>query len=90
MFSLENVNHTLVFETKGGDLAVSKQGEGYLMDFPLNTPDEQVGFALNHTAVSDGLRWRTQGMFGDDEIMQQRAKKTPRYSQVNHFSLIYC
>ncbi|CAG05679.1 unnamed protein product, partial [Tetraodon nigroviridis] len=37
----KNVNHTLVFETKSGDLGVSKQGGGYLMDFPLNSPDEQ-------------------------------------------------
>ncbi|XP_030580787.1 phenazine biosynthesis-like domain-containing protein 1 [Archocentrus centrarchus] len=36
-----NVNPTLVFETKSGDLAVTKKGEGYVMDFPLNPPTRQ-------------------------------------------------
>lgn len=39
---LENVNPVLVFETKSGDLAVTKQGEGYIMDFPLNPPTQEV------------------------------------------------
>uniref|UniRef100_A0A3B5A7L3 Phenazine biosynthesis like protein domain containing n=1 Tax=Stegastes partitus TaxID=144197 RepID=A0A3B5A7L3_9TELE len=37
-----NVNPTLVFETRSGDLAVTKKGEGYLMDFPLNPPAPEV------------------------------------------------
>lgn len=37
----KNVNPTLVFETKSGDLAVTQQGEGYIMDFPLNPPIQQ-------------------------------------------------
>lgn len=40
--SSENVNPTLVFETRSGDLAVIQQGEEYVMDFPLNPPTEQV------------------------------------------------
>ncbi|XP_030270202.1 phenazine biosynthesis-like domain-containing protein 1 isoform X1 [Sparus aurata] len=36
-----NVNPTLVFETRSGDLAVIQQGEEYVMDFPLNPPTEQ-------------------------------------------------
>lgn len=39
---LENVNPTLVFETKSGDLAVTRQGDGYVMDFPLNPPTKEV------------------------------------------------
>lgn len=39
---LENVNPTLVFETRSGDLAVTQQGEGYVMDFPLNPPTQEV------------------------------------------------
>ncbi|XP_003969511.1 phenazine biosynthesis-like domain-containing protein isoform X1 [Takifugu rubripes] len=38
---MKNVNHTLVFETRSGDLAVSMQEAAYLMDFPLNTPVQQ-------------------------------------------------
>ncbi|KAK2854169.1 hypothetical protein Q5P01_006830 [Channa striata] len=37
----ENVNPVLVFETRSGDLAVTRQGEGYVMDFPLNPPTRQ-------------------------------------------------
>lgn len=37
----KNVNPKLVFETKSGDLAVAQQGEGYVMDFPLNPPIQQ-------------------------------------------------
>ncbi|XP_033479677.1 phenazine biosynthesis-like domain-containing protein 1 isoform X1 [Epinephelus lanceolatus] len=37
----KNVNPKLVFETRSGDLAVTQQGEGYLMDFPLNPPTQQ-------------------------------------------------
>lgn len=37
----KNVNPQLVFETKSGDLAVAQQGEGYVMDFPLNPPIQQ-------------------------------------------------
>lgn len=39
---LENVNPTLVFETRSGDLAVTQQVEGYVMDFPLNPPTQEV------------------------------------------------
>lgn len=45
---LENVNRTLVFETRSGDLAVSMQKAGYLMDFPLNTPVQQVGCSFTN------------------------------------------
>lgn len=41
---LENVNPVLVFETLSGDLAVTKQSNGYIMDFPLNPPSEQVQY----------------------------------------------
>ncbi|XP_044065137.1 phenazine biosynthesis-like domain-containing protein 1 [Siniperca chuatsi] len=37
----KNVNPTLVFETSSGDLAVAQQGEGYVMDFPLNPPTQE-------------------------------------------------
>ncbi|KAF7212611.1 phenazine biosynthesis-like protein domain containing [Nothobranchius furzeri] len=37
----KNINPTLVFETRSGDLAVSKKKDGYLMDFPLNPPTTQ-------------------------------------------------
>ncbi|XP_070767319.1 phenazine biosynthesis-like domain-containing protein 1 [Enoplosus armatus] len=37
----KNVNPTLVFETKSGDLAVAQQGDGYVMDFPLNPPTQE-------------------------------------------------
>ncbi|CAN9506969.1 unnamed protein product [Ophioblennius macclurei] len=37
----KNVNPTLVFESRSGDLAVAQQGEGYIMDFPLNPPTQQ-------------------------------------------------
>ncbi|XP_038557239.1 phenazine biosynthesis-like domain-containing protein 1 [Micropterus salmoides] len=37
----KNVNPTLVFETKSGDLAVAQLGEGYIMDFPLNPPTQE-------------------------------------------------
>nr|XP_054588159.1 phenazine biosynthesis-like domain-containing protein 2 isoform X2 [Nothobranchius furzeri] len=36
----KNINPTLVFETRSGDLAVSKKKDGYLMDFPLNPPTQ--------------------------------------------------
>ncbi|PWA17239.1 hypothetical protein CCH79_00010521 [Gambusia affinis] len=36
-----NVNPTLVFETRSGDLGVSKRKEGYIMDFPLNPPTKE-------------------------------------------------
>lgn len=39
---LENVNPVLVFETRSGDLSVARQGEGYVMDFPLNQPTKKV------------------------------------------------
>ena len=39
---LENVNPVLVFETRSGDLAVTKQSKGYVMDFPLNPPTQEV------------------------------------------------
>ncbi|TDH17196.1 hypothetical protein EPR50_G00005820 [Perca flavescens] len=37
----QNENPTLVFETLSGDLAVTQQGEGYIMDFPLNPPTKE-------------------------------------------------
>ncbi|XP_067344089.1 phenazine biosynthesis-like domain-containing protein 2 isoform X1 [Channa argus] len=37
----ENVNSVVVFETRSGDLTVTQQGEGYLMDFPLNSPTQE-------------------------------------------------
>uniref|UniRef100_A0AAQ4QS72 Phenazine biosynthesis-like protein domain containing 2 n=1 Tax=Gasterosteus aculeatus aculeatus TaxID=481459 RepID=A0AAQ4QS72_GASAC len=37
----KNVNPKLVFETRSGDLAVTQQGEGYVMDFPLNPPTQE-------------------------------------------------
>nr|ACQ58826.1 Phenazine biosynthesis-like domain-containing protein 1 [Anoplopoma fimbria] len=37
----KNVNPKLVFETRSGDLAVVQQGEGYVMDFPLNPPTQE-------------------------------------------------
>ncbi|XP_040025118.2 phenazine biosynthesis-like domain-containing protein 1 isoform X2 [Gasterosteus aculeatus] len=37
----KNVNPNLVFETRSGDLAVTQQGEGYVMDFPLNPPTQE-------------------------------------------------
>ncbi|XP_034385407.1 phenazine biosynthesis-like domain-containing protein 1 isoform X1 [Cyclopterus lumpus] len=37
----KNVNPKLVFETRSGDLAVTEQGEGYVMDFPLNPPTQE-------------------------------------------------
>lgn len=36
-----NKNPIVVFETKSGDLAVSKQGDGYVMDFPANPPAQE-------------------------------------------------
>lgn len=36
----ENINPMLVFETRSGDLAVVRQGDGYVMDFPLNPPTQ--------------------------------------------------
>ncbi|KAF1392982.1 hypothetical protein PFLUV_G00033670 [Perca fluviatilis] len=37
----QNENPKLVFETLSGDLAVTQQGEGYIMDFPLNPPTKE-------------------------------------------------
>ncbi|XP_034727544.1 phenazine biosynthesis-like domain-containing protein 1 [Etheostoma cragini] len=37
----QNENPKLVFETRSGDLAVTQQGEGYIMDFPLNPPTQE-------------------------------------------------
>lgn len=36
-----NVNPRVVFETLSGDLAVTKKGDGYVMDFPLNPPAQE-------------------------------------------------
>uniref|UniRef100_A0A3P9NXQ5 Phenazine biosynthesis like protein domain containing n=1 Tax=Poecilia reticulata TaxID=8081 RepID=A0A3P9NXQ5_POERE len=36
-----NVNPAVVFETRSGDLGVSKRKEGYIMDFPLNPPTKE-------------------------------------------------
>lgn len=46
---LENVNPKVVFETKSGDLAVTQQGEGYVMDFPLNPPTQEVQYVVRYT-----------------------------------------
>lgn len=43
-FPSDNINPTLVFETKSGPLAVTKKREGYIMDFPLNPPTKQVNY----------------------------------------------
>ncbi|XP_028999314.1 phenazine biosynthesis-like domain-containing protein 2 [Betta splendens] len=37
----QNTNSTVVFETRSGALSVSRQGRGYVMDFPLSPPTEQ-------------------------------------------------
>ncbi|KAF3686319.1 Phenazine biosynthesis-like domain-containing protein 1 [Channa argus] len=37
----KNVNPVVVFETRSGDLAVTRQGEGYTMDFPINPPTQE-------------------------------------------------
>jgi len=37
----KNMNPTVVFETGSGDLLVTHQGEGYVMDFPLNPPTQE-------------------------------------------------
>ncbi|KAM7015737.1 phenazine biosynthesis-like domain-containing protein 1 [Tautogolabrus adspersus] len=37
----QNENSVLVFETRSGDLAVTQQGERYIMDFPLNPPAQE-------------------------------------------------
>ncbi|KAI3377090.1 hypothetical protein L3Q82_000290 [Scortum barcoo] len=47
----KNVNPILVFETKSGELAVTQQGDGYIMDFPLNPPTQEV--ALGDHPVQD-------------------------------------
>lgn len=39
---IENENPALVFETRSGELFVTKQGERYIMDFPLNPPTQEV------------------------------------------------
>uniref|UniRef100_A0A3Q3WRG3 Uncharacterized protein n=1 Tax=Mola mola TaxID=94237 RepID=A0A3Q3WRG3_MOLML len=38
----KNVNPIVVFETKSGDLAVTRHEESYIMDFPLNPPIQEV------------------------------------------------
>uniref|UniRef100_A0A3Q3L0L8 Phenazine biosynthesis like protein domain containing n=1 Tax=Labrus bergylta TaxID=56723 RepID=A0A3Q3L0L8_9LABR len=42
--SKKNENSVLVFETRSGDLAVTQQGERYIMDFPLNPPAQEVHY----------------------------------------------
>lgn len=37
----KNENTSLVFETRSGELAVTQQGERYIMDFPLNPPSQE-------------------------------------------------
>lgn len=37
----KNENPTVVFETRSGDLFVTQQGEGFVMDFPLNPPTQE-------------------------------------------------
>lgn len=38
---MKNVNPTVAFETRSGDLFVTQQREGFVMDFPLNPPTQQ-------------------------------------------------
>lgn len=44
---LDNTSPVLVFETKSGDLAVRKHGDGYIMDFPLYPPSKEVRLSLD-------------------------------------------
>ncbi|KAM4593796.1 phenazine biosynthesis-like domain-containing protein [Odontesthes bonariensis] len=37
----KNVNPTVVFETRSGNLAVTQEGDRYVMDFPLNPPTHE-------------------------------------------------
>ncbi|XP_037533956.1 phenazine biosynthesis-like domain-containing protein [Nematolebias whitei] len=37
----KNVNPTLVFETRSGELAVTRKKDGFSMDFPLNPPTQE-------------------------------------------------
>ncbi|XP_026234304.1 phenazine biosynthesis-like domain-containing protein 2 [Anabas testudineus] len=37
----KNINPVLVFETRSGDLSVTRQGGSYVMDFPLNPPTKE-------------------------------------------------
>lgn len=44
---LDNVNPVLVFDTRSGEVAVTPQGDGYVLDFPLNPPTEQVQYVVS-------------------------------------------
>lgn len=51
-----NINPTVVFETRSGDLLVTHHREGFVMDFPLNSPTQEDpnGFRdIIKTAVGD-------------------------------------
>ncbi|XP_042271851.1 phenazine biosynthesis-like domain-containing protein 1 [Thunnus maccoyii] len=51
-----NINPTVVFETRSGDLLVTHHREGFVMDFPLNSPTQEdpSGFRdIIKTAVGD-------------------------------------
>lgn len=51
-----NINPTVVFETRSGDLLVTHNREGFVMDFPLNSPTQEDpnGFRdIIKTAVGD-------------------------------------
>uniref|UniRef100_A0A3Q4HEN0 Phenazine biosynthesis like protein domain containing n=1 Tax=Neolamprologus brichardi TaxID=32507 RepID=A0A3Q4HEN0_NEOBR len=60
---IKNVNPTLVFETKSGDLCVTQKEEGYIMDFPLNPPTrvdpndfkDTIKAAVGHLPVQEVL-----------------------------------
>ncbi|XP_061670294.1 phenazine biosynthesis-like domain-containing protein 2 [Syngnathoides biaculeatus] len=52
----KNLNSTVVFETRSGDLSVVQQGEDLVMDFPLNVPTKQAAAHfkdLTEAAVGD-------------------------------------
>ncbi|XP_034043283.1 phenazine biosynthesis-like domain-containing protein 1 [Thalassophryne amazonica] len=52
----QNVNPTIVFETRSGDLCVTKKNESFVMDFPLNPPtqaDPKEFKAVIKAAVGD-------------------------------------
>uniref|UniRef100_A0A3P9NXX6 Phenazine biosynthesis like protein domain containing n=1 Tax=Poecilia reticulata TaxID=8081 RepID=A0A3P9NXX6_POERE len=49
-----NVNPAVVFETRSGDLGVSKRKEGYIMDFPLNPPTKEVNYTFMNKPAAVG------------------------------------
>uniref|UniRef100_A0A3Q3E572 Phenazine biosynthesis like protein domain containing n=1 Tax=Labrus bergylta TaxID=56723 RepID=A0A3Q3E572_9LABR len=52
--SKKNENSVLVFETRSGDLAVTQQGERYIMDFPLNPPAQEVHYVSVYSLCCSG------------------------------------